>query len=271
MADIWGYIMDSKSFDPIGGVSVTHISNRAEDKGKALTKPVVLSDASYHVWTDWPSDQVALSLQKNGYKTLVVPFSILEQDAAILMEKRDFNLQLLLAIPLVLFAVAVFRKKTKRVGKIEQGDLLIIAAIIGGILGLNIIIKVLKKLGLWGDPTTHDQQDPNSPWKPGYWQNIKPAGASWSYAINEDQAKQYAKTIHNAFTVFQDDYNAISSVFFSLQTKANVSFLSWVFSREYDEDLLSFLTDGGGILPWDGLSNEHMTTLINYVNKLRPY
>jgi hypothetical protein len=84
-------------------------------------------------------------------------------------------------------------------------------------------------------------------------------------------AQEYAKTIHGAFTVFQDDFNAIMSVFSQLKTQSQISFLSDVFSKMYKEDLLSFLTDGGGILPWDGLSDTNLEKLTDLVNKLPKY
>jgi hypothetical protein len=101
-------------------------------------------------------------------------------------------------------------------------------------------------------------------------QNLPPGQqfSSFTYALTADQAEDFAYKIQNAFTVFQDDWNVILSVFSQMRTKANVSFLADIFMQQYNEDMLSFLTDGGGVLPWDGLSKSHMDTLINMVQKL---
>ena len=53
-----------------------------------------------------------------------------------------------------------------------------------------------------------------------------------------------------------------------MKTKANVSYLADIFSQAYNEDLLTFLTDGGGILPWDGLSETHLKTITDLVAAL---
>jgi hypothetical protein len=122
--------------------------------------------------------------------------------------------------------------------------------IIGGvaIFGILVVNRVLIRLGIvegrGGKKVQQELTNPNSPWKPSYYKTA-PAGA---LLLTRATAEAKAKTIHDAFTVFQDDFNAIMSVFSSLRTKSQVSFLADVFSQKYNEDLLSFLGDGGGIL-----------------------
>lgn len=162
-----------------------------------------------------------------------------------------------------LLGLALASKK-KRIGATDRTDYTPIVLIAGGVLVVGLVSKILDKLGLGGDPTVPHQSDPNSPFKPAYWRQFK----TFTYAITTSQAKAYAETIHDAFGLFQDDFNAVMSVFSQMRTKANVSYLADIFSQEYQEDLLSFLTDGGGILPWDGLSKEHLQTILAYVNNL---
>ena len=139
------------------------------------------------------------------------------------------------------------------------------------IFGLLIIRRVLIKTGVLqgrgGATVQREQINPNSPWKPTFWK-AAPAGAA---LLKSAIANQYAETIHGAFTVFQDDFNAIMSVFNQLRTKSQVSFLADIFSQKYNEDLLSFLTDGGGILPWDGLNDDNLAKITDLVNRLPQY
>lgn len=152
--------------------------------------------------------------------------------------------------------------------KINVNTVLVVA---GGLIGFTMVTKLLAQFGLWtgpgGQATQQEQANPNSPWKPAFYKS-SPAG---SYLLTVDTATAFSKTIHNAFTVFNDDFNAIMSVFSALKTKSQLSFLSDVFQQRYNEDLLSFLKDGGGILPWDGLSDTHLKVLTDLVNHLPQY
>lgn len=139
------------------------------------------------------------------------------------------------------------------------------------IFGILVVRRVLIKFGVLegrgGTQVQKELTNPNSPWKPAFWKSA-PAG---SLILTRAQAEGYASTIHGAFTVFQDDYNAIQSVFSQLKTKSQVSFLADVFIQKYNEDLLSFLGDGGGILPWDGLSDTNLAKITDLVNRLPQY
>ena len=137
----------------------------------------------------------------------------------------------------------------------------------GGVIAFFAIKKLLIKFGIASGPgtqqTINELTNPGSPWKPEYWKK-----GSGALLIKNAVADKYATTIHNAFTVFQDDFNAIVSVFSQLKTKSQVSYLAQKFAEKYNEDLLQFLTNGGGILPWDGLSDSQLLQITNYVNKL---
>ncbi len=197
-----------------------------------------------------------------GYKSLSLTVGqLVNGPKDIILEKAN-TLFLIIAGAGLLYAFS--KNKRKKVGALQTQDLMPFLMIAGAVLGFNALSKLLDKLGLGKNPATADLSDPNSPWKPNYWRQF----TNFSYSISPTQADQYAQTIHNAFTVFQDDFNTIMGVFSNCKTKANVSYLSDIFFRKYDEDLLSFLGDGGGVLPWDGLSSAHMSELISYVSKL---
>lgn len=152
--------------------------------------------------------------------------------------------------------------------EIRPTDVLIIG---GGLVAFTAIKKVLVTLGIAGGPggkaVIDEIKNPNSVWKPAFWKTSPPG----SWLITVGQAAAYSKTIHGAFGIFQDDFNAIFSVFSRLRTKSQVSFLCDQFSQIYGEDLLTFLTDGGGILPWDGLSDTHLKSITDMVDHLPQY
>jgi len=147
--------------------------------------------------------------------------------------------------------------------KISTTDVLLIG---GGLLAFTAVKRILIAAGIAaGQGTQAASQlitDPNSYFKPSYY---KRSGGS---LIRRADAERYARQIHSAFGIFQDDFNAIVAVFSRMPSKAAISFLADVFSQIYKEDLLTFLTNGGGILPWDGLSDNQLKQLIALTNKL---
>ena len=151
-------------------------------------------------------------------------------------------------------------------------NILLIAG--GGIVGLILIKQLMVKFGLAAGPGEkkfrNNIQDPGSPWKPNYFQTQAATRAN-CLLINPALADYYASQIYTAFGVFQDDYNKVLSVFESLKTKCQVSFLAYRFQIKYGQSLSSYLIDGGGLLPWDGLSDEHLNELANLVNRLPSY
>jgi hypothetical protein len=147
--------------------------------------------------------------------------------------------------------------------KISTTDVLLIG---GGLLAFTAVKRILIAAGIAaGQGTQAASQlitDPNSYFKPSYY---KRTGGS---LIRRADAERYARQIHSAFGIFQDDFNAIVAVFSRMPSKAAISFLADVFSQIYKEDLLTFLTNGGGILPWDGLSDNQLKQLLALTNKL---
>lgn len=248
-----GAIFDS-NHQPLNGAT---ISLEDVDTGKRSHVRLLPTNT----WNAWDDYDVFLIFSKPGYQEQKIPISSLQGYSEIVMNKGGLASGLLLLLGV---GAAYVLSDNKKVGALSSEQVKTGLYITGGILGLSLVKQLFDKLGLGNDPAAGDATDPASPWKPTYWQQF----SSYSYAINQQQAEQYAKTIHDSFTVMQDDFNQIKSVFFALKTKANVSYLSYIFTAVYNEDLLSFLGNGGGILPWDGLSQSQMQTLIDYVNNL---
>jgi hypothetical protein len=248
-----GTITDSKG-TPLSGVNVVLVYTGGERSPSLYTTG---EDGFVRIY-DYTTLNYTVRFEKPNYKPVQFPLADLQVSGWVVVMEKSFPVGLLL-----LGAGAyMLSKKQQAVGKLDKNDVILIG---GSAVGFILINKLIKVLGLGSDPTGGEQSNPGSPWKPTYWKQF----TSFTYVITEAQAVQLANIIHNAFGLFQDDYNAVLSVFNQLRTKANVSYLADIFAREHgNQDLLGFLTDGGGILPWDGLSQDHLQTLINYVDKL---
>lgn len=147
--------------------------------------------------------------------------------------------------------------------KISTTDVLLIG---GGLLAFTAIKRLLIAGGIAAGPGTKAASDeiidPRSYWKPSYYKR------TGGLLVRRADAERYARQIHNSFGIFQDDFNAVLAAFNRMPSKAAVSFLADVFQQQYKQDLLTFLTNGGGILPWDGLSDNQLKQLLAFTNKL---
>lgn len=174
---------------------------------------------------------------------------------------------------LVAMGIVYSQHDKKTIGKIEKSDVQTGILIVGGVLMISAVKKLLEKLNIFAGPgqqaVTNEQLNPKSPWKPAFLDHIPP-GTNY-LLLTSAKALEFSKIIHNAFTVFQDNYNSILGVFNQLKTQSQVAFLSKIFQQTYNEDLLTFLTDGGGVLPWDGLSDSHLEEITGLVKNLPQY
>lgn len=102
-----------------------------------------------------------------------------------------------------------------------------------------------------------------SPFDPNYWTNVNGA-----YLLKSNFVDQAIYNIKDAFGIVSDNYSTILNIFKQLQHKTQVSYLADKFQQNTGFDLLEYLSNGGGLFPWDGLSNEHLSELIKYANNL---
>ena len=147
--------------------------------------------------------------------------------------------------------------------KSEDKKYLLIA---GGIVGAYVFIvnPLMKKLGLKTSANViRAQTDPGSPFNPNMWRKV-----SGAMLLTRATTETLAKRIYDAFGLFQDDFNAVMSAIKFCKYKTQISWLSDIFQQKYSADMFTFLTNGGGILPWDGLSDAQMQQVLNYVNNL---
>lgn len=228
-------------------------------------------DGSYTLYTDWP-ENTFVDFAFDGYKKITLSYKdIADANGLIYLEKEVKPAPWIIAI--VLIAVIAYRKKTNKVGAFSTADLFPIAILVGGVIGFDLIKKSLEGLGIWDSRDTKDlneeSSNPNSFWSPNYWQTVKPANKNWTYAINEQTALDWCKEIKDAFGVFNDNEEQAIAVFKRCRTKANCSFLAWVFQKYYNQDLLTYLR--GGAWPQDRLSDADVNVINKYISNLPAY
>jgi hypothetical protein len=187
-------------------------------------------------------------------------------DPVVVTANRNSQLAWLLLPALILLAKKDDNKKS--VGKIrfDNKTILTIALAGGVLLSWKLIRQLLCKVGILD--CTPSESTTDSPWSLTYYTNHATTADIFSLEAASASFKSKAQTIYNAFGIFQDNYSAIMGVFQTMQNKISVSFLSEIFYDLYNVNLLSFLKDGGGILPWDGLSAAHLQNIDNYINTL---
>lgn len=143
-----------------------------------------------------------------------------------------------------------------------------------GLLYFGILKPVLNKLGITKsaeDRVIENQTNlPNNinPFSPEFYKKA-PGG---SLLLKVSFADQLAERLHKAMGYFTDDEAVIFSVFRSLRTQSQVSFLSDRFQQIYKTDLLEYLKRGDNNWnPGAGLNESELNTVISIVNKLPKY
>lgn len=265
---VQGTIFDASTNGELFGATITLL----DESNQPVSAPTTLAANSntFTVWTDTP-DARRVAIDKDGYAPTAMEFTYLQTNPQIFLQPltqaaaptdmKKYWWVALVALPLLM-------KKKKQVGVLSNEHIKWVLYGVGGLFAYKFLRDLLARLGLvegaGGAATDQQQADPNSPFKPTYWKQF----SSFTYALTAQQATDYSETIHGAFGVFQDDFNSVFGVFSNMRTKANVSFLADTFQQKYGEDLLSFLKDGGGLMPWDGLSDAHLKQIVDLVNNL---
>lgn len=262
-----GNIVDQLG-NPVKGVTIQLVVNAT---GQRIGDPFTVSGSSYSAWTDKSPYEISVQFSKTGYIAKKIQISSLMEDGDVMLLPGSMRAGLPLAAVALVGAALVMGKK-KKVGKIDPGTVKTGALIVGGVIAFSVIKKLLEKLGVWdsADSKALDQasEDPNSWWNPGYWKT-KPANVTYTNPITSTTAKALAKKIYDSTGAFNDDEEAIKSVFSSLPSRAAGSFIADYFSQLYNQDLLKFLR--GGYWPQDRLSDEDVNEINRYVFNLPKY
>lgn len=224
------------------------------------------------------NDNQFLNVYAEGYQSTVYSQSELSKSGGVIILPKLAPVGLWMAGGLIaafMLYKASSKKKGKKVGALTAEDTKIILMLGGGVIAFVLLKQILEFLGIWdsGNKKKLNQlaADPNSFWSPTFWQRINPSNTGWTYALTEDQAKALIKQIKGAFGILNDSPEQVKAVFRSLQTKANASFIAWEFQKTDGTDLLAYLRNGGGLLPWDGLSDADILQINDYINSLPNY
>jgi hypothetical protein len=160
------------------------------------------------------------------------------------------------------------QKSDNKIFGLTPAELAITA--VGVTAGILVVKNVIDKTsGLLGVNTEENNNAGITvkAWDPTYWRRV-PSG---SVMITDQDADALAVKIHGYSGLFWDSPGVVFDALKMLQTKAEVSQVANAFSKRYSYDLYTYLLDGGGFLPADGLSNSNLTKVNDYVKSLRDY
>ncbi len=139
---------------------------------------------------------------------------------------------------------------------------------------------LLEKMGVIQSPGTKLIEDETnnleSPFNPAFWRKYyytKGAAANGRKPLNDAMIKKQkanAVFVFDAFGILADDRSKVISIFKGMKNQSEVSLLSDLFTQKYKVDILERLKRGRGFSPLDGLSNDDLLIILNYVKKLAP-
>lgn len=207
-----------------------------------------------------------------GWGHYSIESNLLPATFNVTLQKQQLQPWVIAAIVSAVGLLLLLSKKKKGVGKIELDDVKTVVFMIGGLLGLAAVSKILKMLGLLNDPKDKELDaeaaNPDSPWNPNFWNKGNP------YAVppfSEVTALTLSNIIYNEIGTFWDNEDKVIAAIHSLQSQAEVSFLAWKFNQTWNRDLLTWLRNGPGTMPWHGLSTAEVSNLNNFVYQLPKY
>jgi hypothetical protein len=274
-----GYILNSVTEKPIPFASVILYEN-----GNRIGGDSANADGFFSISTTTPAQAIVIT--SVNYQSASFPASIYQNRFE--LEPKDVTLPPVVvhdshpkknytwAVAILALAVIANKEGKRSVNgvakqKINRADIITAAMIVAGVMGFSIIKKLLVKLGIFEGEGQHSVEDENtnlnSPWKAAFYK----AAPNGALLITTATADYLSSQVHNAFGIFEDDFNQIMAAFRQLKTQSQISFLADRFAIKYGEDLLTFLTNGGGILPWDGLNDKHLKQITDYVKALPKY
>ena len=137
---------------------------------------------------------------------------------------------------------------------------------------------ILNYLGITKGKGEHmadqNSQDPNSPLNTKFFEKylyFKGENGTGKKIIMQslwDRVKHSAMKLVDGFGYFTDNEDQIMSAIKDMKTKAEISLLSYYLSLYHKRDLIEFLRHGRDLLPENGLSNDELVQVFNYVNNL---
>lgn len=121
-----------------------------------------------------------------------------------------------------------------------------IIEIVIGVIIIFLVYKVaksmLQKLNLVADEKDEAAaslvEDKGNIFSPNYWKGKKGAKI-----LTTNVARDMSKRIYNAAGTFNDNEEAVYGVFRQLTYKTQLSWLSYMFYKQYGEDLLQYISN----------------------------
>lgn len=264
-----GIIKDKKG-NPVAGAQygIINAYHPGEIQGSVYAAG---TDGSYSI--DISNNFEFLNVYAPGYQSTVYSQAEVAKGVIILPKESPIKPWMVLSLVGLFVAYkAAHKSGKKKLSGIDPKDVEVVLLIAGGVIGFVILKQVLEFLGIWGSKDKKEldklSTNPNSFWNPNYWQNINPNGLPYQSPLTEADAKNLISQIKDGFGLFNDSPEKVKGVFRSLHTKANASFLAWEYQKTEGGDLLAFIRNGGGVLPWDGLSDADVVQITDYVNQL---
>ena len=92
--------------------------------------------------------------------------------------------------------------------------------------------------------------------------------SSYTYTLSQIDADNLAATIYDAMGYITDDFSSIMGAIKQCQTLGDVAEVKLGFQNAYNVDFWTYLEQGKGILPENGLSGDQMTEINDYINSL---
>lgn len=271
-----GQILDKTTGAPVPGASVKIFLTSGQDTGKGTATD---KTGFFEIEAD-PYDIITIT--SVGYapvSEMLYDDFLIDWNGQVLLDRYVKDLPgvivtnkpknndwawLLLLIPLL-------NEKKKAVGKVEFNTGTVIAVGAGFLLlkGFSWINDLLSGLGLHETSgATEQESDPNSAWQPDYWKKHADDATIGKLAGKNAWMEGATATIYQSLTWYYDYWNYVKGVFDQIKTKCEISYFANVFYNNYSISLLTYLKNGDGITPADGLSDSHMKILIDYVKAL---
>lgn len=157
-------------------------------------------------------------------------------------------------------------KDSNMLSTIVNNPLLLIG---GGVLvyyaGKNLLESIKNKLGGLSDKNNNAGITMEA-WNVNYWRSIPGC-----LIVTQSATDSIIKQLWSYQGVMKDDFVSVMSALKRLSTQTQVSYIAYKFNEKYKVDLYTYLKEGyRPLFAWfgDGLSNDHLTEVNDYVNKL---
>lgn len=226
-----------------------------------------------YIW-EYGVSSVTVTLQAPGYAVNIITqrVNLVEQNKNVTYIMEGGQKFPKWVVLLVVSALLLYRKQTKKVGALSDQDVKNLMLLTGGVIGFALLKQLLEFLGVWQSKEEKQLDEistnPNSFWNPNFWQT-KPSYVNWTAPLTQTQATQISQELYSSINWYGDDEDKIKGIFRTFRAQSSVSYVAYIFQSLYQKDLLSFLR--GGTPPFEGLSDTDVFEINNFISQLPKY